>query len=208
MLKVAQAAALISLATTSYSYANNSYFDDLPALDKERVVCAITAAQKYKIPSNVLLAVAEKEGGKPGQWVRNSNGTYDVGSMQINTVFLKDLAEYNITADDVAAQGCYPFELAAWRIHNHLKKDKGDTWTKAANYHSKTPKYNAIYRADLIAKAAKWESWLNKHFLTNADYQAVVLKETPKEKRVTQQTVITRPTIKYVPRQITFSGKN
>jgi hypothetical protein len=32
---------------------------------------------KYQIPANILLAIAEKEGGKPGQWVRNRNGTHD-----------------------------------------------------------------------------------------------------------------------------------
>ncbi len=58
---------------------------DLPPDIQERVVCSITAAIKYEIPANILLAIAEKEGGKPGQWVSNSNGTHDVGSMQFNT---------------------------------------------------------------------------------------------------------------------------
>jgi hypothetical protein len=59
---------------------------DLPPDMQERVVCSITAAIKYEIPANILLAIAEKEGGKPGQWVSNSNGTHDVGSMQFNTL--------------------------------------------------------------------------------------------------------------------------
>jgi hypothetical protein len=28
-----------------------------------------------------MLAIAELEGGKPGQWARNDNGTYDVGAI-------------------------------------------------------------------------------------------------------------------------------
>jgi hypothetical protein len=44
------------------------------------------------------LAVAEKEGGKAGQWVSNRNGTHDVGSMQFNTAYLGDLARYGITS--------------------------------------------------------------------------------------------------------------
>jgi hypothetical protein len=43
-------------------------------------------------------------------------------------------------------------------------------WTKAANYHSRTPKVNAKYRADLMAKAAKWADWLENRFMT-ADNQ-------------------------------------
>jgi len=139
---------------------------DLPPQLQERVVCAVSAAVKYEVPANIVLAVAEKEGGKPGQWVRNSNGTHDVGPMQFNTAYLRDLARYGITADDVAAAGCYSFDLAAWRLRMHIRNDKGDLWTKAANYHSRTPRYNTVYRADLIRKATKWADWLEARFVT------------------------------------------
>jgi hypothetical protein len=141
-------------------------FVDLPPQLQERVVCSIAAAVKYEVPANIVLAVAEKEAGKPGQWVRNTNGTHDVGPMQFNTSYLGDLARYGITADDVAAAGCYAYDLAAWRIRGHLKKDKGDLWTRAANYHSRTPRYNAVYRKDLRVKAAKWVDWLEARFVT------------------------------------------
>ena len=139
---------------------------DLPPDMTDRVVCSITAAIKYEIPANILLAIAEKEGGKPGQWVRNSNGTHDIGSMQFNTAYLGDLAPHGITADDVAQPGCYPYDLAAWRIRQHIKNDKGDIWTKASNYHSRTKKYNSRYRADLITKAVKWADWLDNYLAT------------------------------------------
>lgn len=142
------------------------FLADIPPQEQERVVCSISAAVKYDTPANIVLAIAEKEGGKPGQRVRNTNGTDDVGAMQFNTDYLKDLAKYGITANDVAAHGCYPFELAAWRIRMHIKNDSGDIWTKAANYHSKTPDKNRIYRADLIKKAAKWAEWLEARFVT------------------------------------------
>ena len=137
---------------------------DLPLDMQERVVCSIAAAIKYEIPANILLAIAEKEGGKPGQWVRNSNGTHDLGSMQFNTTYLKDLSRYDIKPDHVSAMGCYAFDLAAWRIRLHIKNDQGDVWTRAADYNSRTPKYNAKYRADLMAKAVKWADWLENQF--------------------------------------------
>ena len=137
---------------------------DLPPMMQERVVCSIAAAARYDIPAHVLLAVAEQEGGKPGQWVRNSNGTYDVGAMQFNTHYLRDLAKYGITADHVAASGCYAYNLAAWRLRMHIRKDEGDLWTKVANYHSRTPYYNAIYRAAIERRGAKWATWLQARF--------------------------------------------
>ena len=142
------------------------FIADMPPLEQERVVCLISAAVKYDVPANIVLAVAEKEGGKPGQQVLNANGTYDIGPMQFNTAYLSDLEKYGITVDDVAASGCYSFELATWRLRGHILYDAGDIWTRAANYHSRTPEHNATYRADLIQKAVKWADWLDEHLPT------------------------------------------
>jgi len=139
---------------------------DLPPHLQERVVCSISAAAKYQVPANVILAIAEKEGGRPGQWKSNRNGTHDVGPMQFNTSYLSDLARFGIAADDVAAGGCYSFDLAGWRLRQHMQKDVGDLWTRAANYHSRTPRYNIVYRADLMHKAKKWAEWLDFQFVT------------------------------------------
>lgn len=141
---------------------------DIPPAQVERVVCSITAAIKYQIPANLMLAVAEQEGGKPGleNKNRNDNGTYDTGPMQFNTVYLRDLEKYGITAEDVSQPGCYSYDLAAWRIRGHIKNDSGDLWTKASNYHSRTPYYNQIYRNQIIPRAAKWEKWIEARFNT------------------------------------------
>lgn len=125
---------------------------------QERITCSIAAALKFRLAPELVLAVAEMEGGKPGQWVRNDNNSHDVGPMQFNTKYLAHLEKrYGIRATDVAAAGCYPFELAAWRLRRHIDRDKGDFWTRAANYHSRAPTQNAKYRRKLIAKAAAWK---------------------------------------------------
>lgn len=136
-------------------------FIDMPVHLRERVVCSIRAARRYGVPANILLAVAEQEGGKPGQWVRNSNGTYDVGALQFNTAYLAGLAKHGVRAEHVAQPGCYAYNLAAWRLRDHLRRDSGDIWTRVANYHSRTPVYNARYRAKLLPRAKRWADWLN-----------------------------------------------
>ena len=197
---------------------------DLPPQLQERVVCSITAAVKYQIPANIVLAVAEKEAGKPGQWVRNTNGTHDVGPMQFNTAYLRDLAGYGITPDDVAAAGCYAFDLAAWRLRQHIKKDRGDLWTRAANYHSRTPQYNATYRADLLVKSRRWADWLEARFVTVEVTKANALPSMPATPAALQlapaqtakvvampaQTPVTTVawnTSGYVPRKIIINGQ-
>jgi hypothetical protein len=130
------------------------------------VVCSIAASFEFGVPANVLLAVAEQEGGRPGQWVRNTNGTYDVGPLQFNTAYLRDLARYGITPQDVSAPGCYPFRLAAWRLRDHILHASGDFWTRVADYHSFDPRYNAPYRKAIIARASWWARWLDERFGT------------------------------------------
>ncbi|MEQ1531227.1 MAG: transglycosylase SLT domain-containing protein [Methylococcaceae bacterium] len=192
-------------------------FADLSPRLQERVVCSLSAAMKYEVPANIVLAVAEKEAGKPGQWVLNANGTHDVGAMQFNTGYLSDLAKYGISANDVAAAGCYSFDLAAWRLRQHIKHDKGDLWTRAANYHSKTRHYNAIYRADLMAKAVKWADWLEARFVTYNVNNYDIPKATPEATEITK-TIMSAPSpqpvntaawnsSKYVPRKLIINGQ-
>lgn len=150
-------------------------YADLPPNMQETVQCSIIAAVKYDVPANILLAIAEKEGGKPGQKVLNDNGSYDIGPMQFNTNYLIELKKFDITAEDVAQKGCYSYELAAWRIRGHILHDNGDIWTRAANYHSRTPYYNSVYRIDMKHKAGKWERWLEAHFSTH-DVSAMASK--------------------------------
>lgn len=150
------------------------FITDVPPVIEERVMCSIIAAVKYELPANIVLAVAGQENGKPGQWVKNKNGTHDVGPMQFNTGYLEDLAKYGITAKDVEKPGCYPFDLAAWRIRGHVLNDKGDLWTRVANYHSRTPEFNATYRKLIMQRADKWADWLDARFNTYAVAQQTV----------------------------------
>ena len=209
-----------ALLSTQVSASATSGLSDsflyVPTHFQERIVCSIAASIHYDVPANIVLAVAEKEAGKPWQWVRNSNGTHDVGAMQFNTGYLKGLTEqYGITANDVAAAGCYAYDLAAWRLHGHLQKDSGDIWTRAANYHSRTPTYNAVYRADLIIKANKWAKQLAA--LLSGDSEKinaiVAMLATPKAAKA-KDPVTTKPTTRvasntaYISRQIIAKAGN
>jgi hypothetical protein len=105
--------------------------------------------------------------------------------MQFNTAYLTDLARYGITVSDVATAGCYSFDLAAWRLRQHLYNDKGDLWTRVANYHSRTPQYNHVYRTDLIQKASKWGDWLDARFVTVDMFKASPTQPREHNRQVT-----------------------
>ncbi|WP_426935238.1 muramidase [Pseudomonas fulva] len=193
----------------------------LPPLE-EPIVCSVMAAVKYELPVNIVLAVAAQEGGKPGQWVRNTNGTYDVGPMQFNTSYLRELARYGITAQDVEQGGCYAYDLAAWRLRGHVRNDRGDLWTRVANYHSRTPAINARYRQQVMRRAAWWADWLDERFATQQVAQGAVLSAAPGQAPVVAAStsieatpvVETQPAVAqpkaaatYVPRGLVLGGK-
>ncbi|WP_228892992.1 transglycosylase SLT domain-containing protein [Pseudoduganella aquatica] len=176
---------------------------DFPAQLHDSVSCSIAAAARYGIPANIMLAVAESEAGSPGLWVKNRNGTSDVGSMQFNTAYLATLGKYGITPQAVAAPGCYAYELAAWRLRQHIQKDQGDLWTKAANYHSRTPIHNVRYRQALITKSARWAEWLERCTAGSCGYvptQRLTSFATPGHSAQQPQQTVARPG--YVPRAI------
>jgi hypothetical protein len=127
-----------------------------------RIVCSIQEAQRFGLPPSVMLAVAQIEGGRPGLARRNSNGTFDLGPMQLNTAWLATLRPYGVDPRWALAGGCYPYQLAAWRIRTHLVRDGGDYWTRVANYHSRTPSQNRPYRAQAIISAGRWNGWLQR----------------------------------------------
>ena len=54
--------------------------------------CLMLASQTYSVPPAVLVGIYKVEGGKVGQEVRNTNGSYDLGPMQINTLWIPELA--------------------------------------------------------------------------------------------------------------------
>jgi hypothetical protein len=141
--------------------------DDFYAVRPADIDCVVQAAQRQGVPANVLLAISSKESGKNGQSVSNSNGTFDLGHFQINTTHWGPkgvFASYPaITKSDVAWRGCYNAELAAWLLRQKLAENNGqDFWTRAANYHSRTRKYNDIYKKDLIPLAVKWGKYLER----------------------------------------------
>lgn len=135
----------------------------LPPPDVQtRIVCSISAAQSFGLPPSVVLAVAQIEGGRPGLARRNANGTYDLGPMQLNTAWLAELRPYGVDPRWALGYGCYPYQLAAWRIRGHLLRDGGDYWTRVADYHSRTPGVNGPYRTQVIISAGRWEVWLRQ----------------------------------------------
>jgi len=132
--------------------------------------CILIAAQTYQVPPGVMLGILQVEGGRVGQEVPNTNGSHDLGLMQINTIWLEALSRKWNTDRSTARKWvrddpCVNVAVAGWILRQRINYT-GGLWTGIAGYHSLTPgigsryatrvrdamrRYNLTDRMDLIA---------------------------------------------------------
>lgn len=128
-------------------------------MSKVVAACLMLAAQTYSVPPAVMVGILQVEGGAIGQQVRNTNGSYDLGPMQINTIWVPELAEFWGVEQTTAARwirddACTNMGVAAWILRRHL--DNTGSLSKAiAHYHSKTPSRGYSYKAKVVEAMRK-----------------------------------------------------
>lgn len=107
--------------------------------------CFDLAAKTYNVPVKILKAIAKVESSNNPIAVNNSNknGTKDMGLMQINSLWLKELAKYNISEKDLL-DPCQNIIVGAWILKQNLVKH-GYSWKGIGSYHSITPGLNRSY---------------------------------------------------------------
>lgn len=129
------------------------------ALNHVFAMCLSAAAQNYSVPPAVLVGILHVEGGRIGQMVRNKNGSYDLGPMQINTTWMPMLADAwnvdpRVAMRWVRDDGCTNVNVAAWILRQNLDETK--SLSKAISYyHSRTPSRGSSYRNKVVAVLRK-----------------------------------------------------
>ena len=117
--------------------------------------CLMLASQTYSVPPAVLVGIYKAEGGKVGLESPNSNGSYDLGPMQINTIWLPDLAgKWGVNETTarkwIRDDACTNVGVAAWILRTHLD-ETGSLSQAIAHYHSRTPVHGDKYRKNVVS---------------------------------------------------------
>jgi len=107
--------------------------------------CFDLASKTYSIPVDLLKAIAivESNNNPLAVNVSNKNGTKDIGLMQINSRWLKELEKYSISEKDLY-DPCQNVIVSAWILRQKLDR-YGYNWHGIGAYHSVTPKLNSRY---------------------------------------------------------------
>ncbi len=116
--------------------------------------CFNEAGRSYKVPPLLLQAIAWVESRYDYSAINeNTNGSTDVGVMQINSLWLEPLAQYGIEQDHLY-DACLNISVGAWILQQKIK-EVGYNWQAVAHYHSKTPERGESY-ARKVARVYLW----------------------------------------------------
>jgi hypothetical protein len=134
------------------------------------LACMAAAAAFYHLPPRVLPSIQAVEGGRPGLIQPNTNGTADLGLMQVNTIWVKPLARYarmteSAVLDHLIDDPCFNIRAAAAIMQIYMAEARDgnpvlDTQSAERNmmvaigyYHSHTPARGSAYQQKVLAAA-------------------------------------------------------
>lgn len=112
--------------------------------------CLTAAAAAHRLPPAMLVILLKVEGGSLGHVSRNTNGTVDIGPLQVNTVWVPRIAQHWSAAPAMAFLAlrdnlCANLEGGAWILRQAMDEARGDFWGGVGIYHSHNPGYQARY---------------------------------------------------------------
>ena len=116
------------------------------------------AAAFYHLPPRVLPSIHAVEGGTVGLVRFNSNGSADLGVMQVNTIWVAPLADFTrlnspAVIERLLHDPCFNIAAAAAIMRLYLTEAHGNLMAAIGYYHSHTPGLGAAYQDKVIAAA-------------------------------------------------------
>jgi soluble lytic murein transglycosylase-like protein len=115
--------------------------------------CINQAVVAYAIPASLIMAIIYVEGGTNGLRIRNTNGSFDYGVMQVNSSWLPEIAkQFAYTPNDLQYNACKNVMAGSWILRQNLNQQKRKSIMYAVgSYHSLTPNLNYIYSIQVLS---------------------------------------------------------
>lgn len=107
--------------------------------------CFAYAAEKFGVDETLLRAIARVESGFNEQALNiNTNHSYDIGMMQINSIHRATLEKAGLAMTDLL-DPCTNVIVGAWLLESAIRRSDGDVWKGVGRYHSATPSRALTY---------------------------------------------------------------
>ncbi len=122
--------------------------------------CIQAAAHSYRVPPAILVVLLDVEGGTLGAVSPNANGTVDIGPMQVNQIWLPQVAAHWGTTEHTAFlclrdSFCANIEAGAWILRQGLDEANGRFWEGVGYYHSHDPEHKRIYLYSVLQQVLR-----------------------------------------------------
>lgn len=118
--------------------------------------CVVEAADVYSLPLAALVGILATEGGKTGEALSNTNGTWDLGGFQVNTCHVNELLRAGFSPEAVLSDGCVNAHAAAWILRKEYDRTR-NIWDAVGAYHSRTPHFRDAYLGRVRKHLARME---------------------------------------------------
>jgi soluble lytic murein transglycosylase-like protein len=106
--------------------------------------CFDEAASRYKVDKSLLMAIAKTESSYRANAVNvNSNGSEDIGLMQINDSWLPQLKQWGIDRARLF-DPCTNINVGAWVLANNFVQH-GRTWKAVGAYNARSTDKQEVY---------------------------------------------------------------
>jgi hypothetical protein len=131
---------------------------DAAAMSLPFLTCMALVAATYQLPPRVLPSIQAVEGGRVGMVSANTNGSQDLGVMQINTLWIAPLARRTglpeaEVRDRLVNDACFNIAAAGLIFRTYLNEAQGDLMRAVGYYHSHTPERSLRYQAKVVGAA-------------------------------------------------------
>ena len=122
--------------------------------------CLEAASRAYRVPPAILVVLLNVEGGSLGAVSQNTNGTVDIGPMQVNQIWVPQVAAHWSTTNDRAYRAlrdnlCANVEAGAWILRQGLDEAHGNFWDGVGYYHSHDPGHKQTYLRSVLQQVLR-----------------------------------------------------
>jgi len=160
---LALAVAPIPALASTYQDAPHEVGIAAGSADKVIESCLLAAASAHRVPPAVLVILLNVEGGKLGRVSTNTNGTVDIGPMQVNEIWLPELSHHwrapvGLSFLALRDNFCANAEAGAYILRKGLDEAHGDFWSGVGIYHSHDPAYKTAYLRKVFEQALRLQA--------------------------------------------------
>jgi soluble lytic murein transglycosylase-like protein len=116
-----------------------------------RADCLDDAARYHRVNGPLVRAIAQQESGMRANAVNiNSDGSEDIGLMQINSAWLPKLARYRVTRESLF-DACVNAYVGTWILASNIKQF-GPTWKAVGAYNAVSTNKQLVYANNIYRR--------------------------------------------------------